>query len=212
MVTVFATVRSQTPFIVDEWGKPQPFSLNAPYLDEIRPDTLTPNYVTGRYNNDSLLWVYNDLDSIMIKPGIKAGFTIDSARYSFKQMATRFDLGHGYIWLLKITSPTSAGIAVYFEKFDLPEDASLGSYRIHQTGVFTSKPRMFTKSNFEDFRFRSKTDGKELYIELYEPKSNINETFDIYIERVSYYFTDGRRVAMPEAPKKKDEPLLKSGG
>jgi hypothetical protein len=148
----------------------------------------------------------------MIKPDIKAGFTIDSARYSFKQMATRFDLGHGYLWLLKITSPTSAGIAVDFEKFNLPEGASLGSYRIHQTGVFTSKPKMFTKCNFEDYRFSSYADGKELYIELYEPISSVSETFDIYIERIGYFFTDGRRVAMPEAPKKKDEPLLKSGG
>jgi len=148
----------------------------------------------------------------MIKPDIKAGFTIDSVGYSFKQMATRFDLGHGFLWLLKITSPTSEGIAVNFEKFNLPEGASFSSYRIQQTGVFTSVPKMFIKDNFEDYRFSSYADGKELYIELYEPKSNTNEIFDIYIERIGYFFTDGRRVAMPKAPKKKDEPTLKSGG
>ncbi len=194
---------AQDNFIYNGFQFLQPFSLSQPYNEKIQPNNMCPHYETASYNNDSLFWVYNDPDSIMIKPVIKAGFAIDSARYSFKQMATRFDLGHGYLWLLKITSPTSEGIAVYFEKFDLPEGASFGSYRIKQTGAFTSEPRMYNKENFDGFRFSSFVDGKELYVELYEPKTIANNNFDINIERISYFFSDGRRIAVPEAPKKK---------
>lgn len=209
-VATLSTVSAQSPFIVNEWGEPQPFSLNVPYWDKIRPDTLAPNYVTGCYNNDSLLWVYNDPDSIMIKRGIKCGMPIDTIHYSFKKMATHFDVGHGDIWLLKVTSPTSAGLAVKFEKFILPDGALISSYRIKQTGRFLSEPKTYDKNNFNGFHYGCFADGKEIYIEYYQPKS-IVDSFDISIKCIVYDFTDGIRATMPELPKKKDEPTLKSG-
>lgn len=117
-------------------------------------------------------------------------------------MATHFDVGHGDIWLFKIISPTSAGLAVNFEKFDLPEGAYISSYRIKQTGPFLDYPRTYVNANIDDSYFRYNADGKELYVELYVPKI-VDDSYDVFIESIMYYFSDERRIAMPEPPKKK---------
>ena len=210
IVMVLGTVSAQSPFILDKFGNPQPFSLNSPYWDEIRPDTLTPNYVTDSYNNDSLLWEYNDPKIVEKYGKLINGMIIDSTHYSFKKLATHFDVGHGDIWLLKVTSPTSAGLAVELAQFDLPQGALISFYRIEQTGRFTDHPYTFANSNFNKFLLWCIKDGKELYVEYYQPKSLV-DSFDISIKSISYYFSDGIFATMPEPPKKKDELKLKSG-
>jgi hypothetical protein len=212
MVTAFATVRSQSPFIVDNFGIPQPFSLNEPYRSEIQPENLAPNYETGSYNNDSLFWVYNDdSDLDKLRRIIKAGTCIDSTNYSFKDEAKHFDLGHGNLWLYKITSPTSKGISVYLEDFKLPKGASLSTYCINQTGAFIEKPKTYTTKNYDRFLGSLHVDGQEMYIEYYEPKTETSQ-IDFAIKKICYFFSDGRFINIPDPSKKKeDEMNLKSG-
>lgn len=196
-------------FILDEDGKPQPFSLQPPYREMIKPETMAPNYVTKAYDNDSLLIQYNP-------PGSKdltSGIVIDSTKYEFKKVANHFDLGHGDLWIYKITSPTSKEITIEFNDFKIPQGALFCFYQLNGSNPFNQDPDVFHSGNERFFLGSAGRLGNELFIEYYEPKG-IRNPLNIIFKYIGYGFTDGLGVRLEDIPKKKveaEQTNLKSG-
>ena len=189
-------------FIYTEEGEPQPFSINSPYKELIKPEEMQANYVTKAYNNDSLFTVYNP---ILDRERIAAGFVVDSNAYDFRKVATHFDLNHGDLWLYKLTSPTAEDISVCFNNFVLPNGALISYFQLNGSSPLDNPPRSFANSSKIEFNGYAGCMGNELFIEYYEPK-NLSAKPNVIFKYIAYGFTNGIRVN-----KKKDEPTLKSG-
>jgi hypothetical protein len=196
--------------IMDEDGNPQPFSLNSPYREMIKPENMTPNYITKAYNNDSLLVAYNPPGSP--DDELVSGIVIDSTRYDFKQVANHFDLGHGDLWIYKLTSPTAKGLTIRFDHLNIPEGALLSDYQLNGSSPFNETPRVFNSTN-ESFFLSAGGYGNEVFVEYYEPKG-IKNPLAITFKYIAYDFTNGLGVRLEDFYKKKvdAEPTnMKSG-
>lgn len=203
VLTLFVLVAivqgSVAQIIVDELGNPKPFSLNSPYREMIKPETMTPNYVTKAYNNDSLLVAYNPPGSP--KDILASGFVIDSTKYEFKKVANHFDLGHGDLWIYKMTSPTAKCLTIRFEHFDIPEGAQLSDFQLNESSPFNETPNVYNTKNESSF-LTANSLGNELFVEYYEPKGIINPV-TITFKYIGYDFTNGLGVRLEDYYKKK---------
>lgn len=183
-------------FIYNEDGEPQPFSISSPYREMIKPEVMQPNYVTKEYNNDSLLHANNPtLDS----ERLVAGFAIDSTAYNFKEVATHFDIGHGDLWLYKLTSPTAEDLSVEFNKFILPDGALISFFQLNDSSPLDNPPQSFSNYTENKFNDCAYSMGNELFIEYYEPK-NLKVKQNLVFKYIGYGFTNGIRIN-----KKKDD-------
>jgi hypothetical protein len=200
--TMLSAVFLHAQFIVNEYGDPQPFSLNSPYKEIIQPETVEPHFTTAAYNNDSLFRLFNPPEAEHLKYNCrKVQMAIDSTHSNFKELATHFDLGHGDLWLYKITSPTSEGIAVVFKKFEVPEGALFSYFRLKQSGDYTFVyESQIGNDDFSTIKGLY-VQGKELYIEYYEPKG-IKQPLEIVVEQIAYSFKSGFDRSLPDDYKK----------
>lgn len=198
IIVTLSTVSAQLFDELNDLNDPLPFSLRTEIREKIKPELLEATYVTNAYNNDSLLVVMNP-------PGtkrLKAGIVIDSTAYNFKEVANYYDIGHGNLWLYKLTSPTAKELSVAFEKFAIPDGALLSCYQLNNSSPFVEGTGGYYTDNWEYFLGALSTMGNELFIEYYEPKE-VTESVEIIFKNIVYFFTDGIRVSLDDIHKKK---------
>lgn len=136
---------------------------------------------------DSLIPVYKMpyLDNRQLRKlgGFSKVITLEKP-INLKESAYKKDIGDGYLYLYKFTSPNACGLEVHFIEFELPDGAELFVYNPSLevlTRKYTSK-RKFSRTLGLNIGM---INDKELIIEYYEPKESVGK---LVIDQVTHDF------------------------
>ncbi len=132
LISILLTYSVNAQFNTDESGDIIPFSVNNPKVDSLKKAGLINTVHFPAYNVDSIWWEKNakyiieDKDS-WFGVGRIGGLSTDSTLHFF-DLATRIRIEQGYLWILKLYSPTVAGFSVSFNEYHLGADDYLTAY------------------------------------------------------------------------------------
>ena len=185
IITISATAQFRT----DEWGDIIPYSVGSTEIDSLKIGDKINTITLPPFDNDSLYWAYNA--EIMMRaakssrPGLtrSGGFVIDTV-FNFFNEALKIKIEDGYLWFLKIFSPTAGELSVVVKKYSPGENEYLtgytnmwdtidGPYSLYGYDVITStkNPRYIRRySNSPDSVFTFGYLGNELYLEYFTKK------------------------------------------
>mgnify|MGYP006902140238 CR=1 FL=1 len=150
-------------------------------------------------NNDSLFWLYNFNTS---NPGrlsecVATGFYIDTSIVFFES-ATRIKIPEGFLWLLKITSPSAHRLGITLNHFEIDSLSYLSSHS-NVNGYGYHHPLVLSCKDLKDKkRGYSKTHrGNIYYLEVFSPSKEIER---IPIEIISILYEYPVNYRLSDAP------------
>jgi len=163
------------------------------------------------YNNDSIFWENNiqfldpSYNSIVCRR--KAGFIIDTTIQYF-DLATKIEIDEGYLWLLKITSPTAFELGFSYSNVELNKNQYLSIHsNLHDSidGVyqFELPEILLVNDGVDSTHYKCKKDtclailwGKDLYVEFFSP-SDV-DLIDLKLFNIFYGYST--RYKLSDAP------------
>ena len=200
---MFATAATTTAqFVYNSNGDIIPFSLSDEYKDLIDTSNIKTCMLPS-YNNDSLYWEAN-FEAMYIKKdnsNTKVGFGIDTL-IMFKEVADKFNLPGGILWLYKIESRTAERLDLLFKEFDIPEGALLSIYSSHMN-LIGDMPDVYDKKAWDKLHIQAKfwkmKIGNKLFIEYFEPY-NIVDSPNIIIKNLGYNYQGLKKKGLKTLP------------
>lgn len=159
-----------------------PFSLCDKYKDIIDTSKIsTKTYKT--FNNDSLSVVYNSKFGFTKDSPLHAcGFTIDSTQILLNEVASKYKISEGTVWLYRIQSKSAKGFRLDFTYPDIPRG---GYFCLYSNDV--ESPIILTEDDNSRKQLSKILLGKSVVIEFFSPDDEVNVKYPL-ITRISYFF------------------------
>ena len=194
-------------FRTNERGDVIPFSVGNPQVDSLKNAELINTLYLPEFDNDSLFWLLN-AEQIILRSrpsGYNSlincvGISMDTS-FNFFERASKIQILEGYLWILKIYSPTATGYTVYIRKYQVSKyeyltsysdmlDSVPSPYELQEYDVLTSEmnPRFYKRNNADvDSVMDINYLGKHFYLEYFTKEENPKNPV-LIIDDIFYQF------------------------
>ncbi|MCG8578790.1 MAG: serine protease, partial [Bacteroidales bacterium] len=157
--------------------------------------TLSPNFTTPTYDNDSLYYAHNEDNEKYLT---KFGYSVDCGKsgkfeqYYFKENAHKIELESGNLWVFRAETETGVGVDLRLEDYTLPTHCKIMALTYDsETGIFNNFDGNYYKSKLQTVISSSIT--KCLYLLYYEP-NELTIDFDFKLQYWTYIFVDNQNL------------------
>jgi hypothetical protein len=182
LLSLLLALEAKAQLIRDEWGEVIPFSLSHKYKNLIDTSKINTRLYNS-YNNDSLFTKLNKKYGFTKNSSIKIGvMPIDSTQIDFKQVASKFIIDEGTVWMYRLESKTAEGFAIHLSLILMPDSEYFSFYSND-----VDPPNVFLKKDITNNKISGITYGTQLVFEFFEPKKTINGN-PIIIKQINYIF------------------------
>ena len=201
----------------DEYGDIMAYSLISEKIQKMKLKNQIATLTLPSYNNDSLFWEGNinqlisEIDHYSSPFTRVFAITIDTT-FQFFDVASRIRISEGYVWLLKITSPTANGLSVSLSHRLLEKNEYVSAYtNWYDSLIGTSEfqwPLVLTQENLineydsttneVEYNFLGWSDpGNTLYLEVFSPNKHLMLS-GIRVNKINYQYST--RYRLKDAP------------
>jgi len=219
----FITIKTFGQFQYDETDQVIPFSYINSDIHSLKEENKINTLYLQSYNNDSLYWVNNaailyseQTTKFELNYTRRCGFQIDTT-FRFFDVANKFKIEEGYLWLYKIYSPTAYSLGVVLKNLQLSSNeyicafsnlhdsinrSTLFPYPYVETGNDV-KQEMEYRPILKERGYSLSDDGNIFILEIFSPNDSIQNS-GLTIESVSYcYPTNYKLSDAPDWVRKK---------